>query len=107
MSQNASTLFQLVVIHLKPPNNDLVLSLTTSKGEDLIGELVGIFGSRYQRMVGRKLDVQVLVKNSHESCSSQSDQSIELSGDRLLRVWSHIKFIYGFFGLVFFCSTGH
>jgi hypothetical protein len=37
--------------------------LTTSKGEDIIGELIGIFGSKYQRMMGRNLDVQVSETN--------------------------------------------
>ena len=50
---------QLVVMHLRPPSNDLVVSMTSSKGDDVIGELVGIFGSKYQKMMGRNLDVQV------------------------------------------------
>jgi hypothetical protein len=48
------------VLHLRPPNNDLVLTLTTLKGEDIVGELVGILGSKYLRIMGRTLDVQVL-----------------------------------------------
>jgi hypothetical protein len=50
---------ELVVLQLRPPNNDLVLSMMTTKGEDVIGELIGVFGSKYRRMLGRNLDVQV------------------------------------------------
>lgn len=49
---------QLVVLHMRSPSNDLVLSLNSYRGEDLIGELVGVFGTKYLRMMGRNLDIQ-------------------------------------------------
>ena len=48
---------QLVVVHLRQPANDLIMSLTSLKQEDLVGELVGVLASRYARLTAKQLPV--------------------------------------------------
>ena len=48
---------QLIIIHLRGQNNDLVMSLNSAKAEDLSGEVVGILASNYTKKIGRNLEV--------------------------------------------------
>ena len=49
---------QLILVHLKS-SNDLVLSLTSKKNEDLTGEAVGVLCAHFSKMMNRPLPVSV------------------------------------------------
>jgi len=68
---------QVVIIQLRGNNNDLVLSLNSSKNEDLSGELVGILSSAYSKKMGRNLEV--LASNRLTARSGKTEKIISIS----------------------------
>ena len=68
---------QLIIIQLRGNNNDLVLSLNSSKNEDLCGELVGILSSIYSKKMGRNLEV--FASNRLTARSGKAEKIISIS----------------------------
>ena len=68
---------QVIIIQLRGNNNDLVLSLNSSKNEDLCGELVGILSSIYSKKMGRNLEV--FASNRLTARSGKAEKIISIS----------------------------
>jgi len=68
---------QVIIIQLRGNNNDLVLSLNSSKNEDLCGELVGILSSIYCKKMGRNLEV--FASNRLTARSGKAEKIISIS----------------------------
>ncbi len=56
----------------------MVLSLKSSKREDLSGELVGVLCSAYSKLMGRRLDI--VTSNNIKFKSNKSTKSITVLG---------------------------
>ena len=70
---------QLVVIHMKPPSNDLILSLQSPDEDDLVGELVGCTISRYNRLAAGNQTINVTSSNILKVKSGKKVQSITIN----------------------------
>ena len=46
-------------MHVSGKSNDLILSLTNKRSEDLIGEVVGLLSNHFRKKMGRELTVNV------------------------------------------------
>jgi len=72
---------QLVVIHLRE-HNDLILSLVSSKNEDLVGELVAVLATHYARLTSRELPV--VAANVLRFHSGKKTQSITINARQVM-----------------------